>query len=200
MHMLCVPWFVVDTIEIWSYTSAPCAFVCRNWTNTISARRTRFKPNFCQIYIFILLSFFGQESFIGHGFMHRQLNKKRPIVWNYLRSPKMSQVHFNTVSCFIIGFWKNHQTFFHADGILPLFQFRHRKKGLVIFSKPDHKTADKFKMEIAEKHFKGNFRRSVFSYLVVYGRNEPASPVFRVALRNYLFIIPNIFEKNFNIS
>ena len=103
---------------------------------------------------------------------HRQLNKKRPIVWNYLRSPKMSQVHFNTVSCFIIGFWKNHQTFFHADGILPLFQFRHRKKGLVIFSKPDHKTADKFKMEIAEKHFKGNFRRSVFSYLVVYGQSS----------------------------
>ena len=38
----------------------------------------------------------------------------------------------------------------------------------MIFSKPDHKTADSIKMEIAETYYKGNFRRSVFSYLVVY--------------------------------
>ena len=38
----------------------------------------------------------------------------------------------------------------------------------MIFSITDYKTADSIKMEIAEKHFKGDFRRSVFSYLVGY--------------------------------
>ena len=65
-----------------------------------------FQPRHCQMCLY-------------YWNLHRQLNKKRPIVWNYLWSPFL-QSPFYSVSCFMIGFWKNHQTFFYTDGIFPL--------------------------------------------------------------------------------
>ena len=45
--------------------------------------------------------------------VHRQLNKKRPIVWKYLRSPKMSQVHFILSAVLWSGFEKITKPFFN---------------------------------------------------------------------------------------
>ena len=62
------------------------------------------------------------------------------------------------------------QSFFPDGRACPkAVSYRWRKKGFVIFSKPDHKTADSLNGPVTFSDFKDNFKRSVFSYLVVYG-------------------------------